>query len=63
MEYIIVFDPDQKNVCLMENNHYFLETYANYEDAKADGELWKRNGDCKSYAIYARCTDERNHVV
>ena len=63
MEYIIVFDPDQANNCLMTNSHYFLETYSDYESAKKDAELWKRSGDCKSYAIYALCSDKRNHVI
>lgn len=63
MEYIIVFDPDQKNHCLMETNHYFLETYSNYEDAKKDAEAWKKAGECKSYGIYVKCTDEKNYLV
>lgn len=63
MEYIIVFDPQQVNASLMEDDHGFTETYASYDSAKADGEAWKRLGDCKSYAIYAKCSDERNHIV
>jgi hypothetical protein len=63
MEFIVVFDPDQKNVCMMESSHYFLEIFSSYEDAKQEAEIWKTNGDCKSFGIYVRCNDKCNHLV
>lgn len=63
MEFIVVFDPDQKNACMMESSHCFIETFSSYEYAKQEAEIWKANGDCKSFGIYARCSDERNHLV
>ena len=52
MEYIIVLEPESKHACLMENDKYFIETFTSYEEAKSEGEFWKRAGDCDSYAIY-----------
>jgi len=63
MEFIIVLDPDQKNASIMESSHYFIETFASYEDAKEEAEIWEANGDCDSFGIYARCNDERNHLL
>lgn len=63
MEYIVVLDPGQKDYCIMEDYNGFVETFQTYEDADAEGEAWKYAGDCKNYAVYARCSDERNHLV
>jgi muconolactone delta-isomerase len=63
MEYIIVFDPDQMNASMMETSHYFIEKFGSYEDAKAVAEIWKANGDCNNYGIYALCSDDKNHVI
>jgi hypothetical protein len=63
MEFIVVFDPDQKNACIMESSNYFLETFSSYENARQEAEIWKTNNDCESFGIYVRCSDERNHLV
>lgn len=63
MEYIVVLDADQKNHSVIESSNYFLEKFSSYESAKACGEEWKEAGDCRSYSIYALCSDSRNHVV
>lgn len=57
MEYIVVFDPEEKSPSLMENKNNFIAPFATFDLAKAEGELWKREGDCKDYAIYLKCTD------
>jgi hypothetical protein len=41
----------------MENNNNTVAKYASYEDAKKEGELWKRSADCISYDIYKRCSN------
>ena len=63
MEFIIVFDPGTTAHGILEDSHNFIETYADYEAAKAVADEWKDNGDCEEYAIYARCSDERNYLV
>jgi hypothetical protein len=63
MKFIVVFDPEQKNACMLESSHSFIETFPTYEDAKQEAEIWKANGDCKSFGIYVRCSDKRNYLV
>ncbi|HRH59454.1 MAG TPA: hypothetical protein PL045_02740 [Chitinophagaceae bacterium] len=63
MEYIVVLDPDTKAHAVIETSHHFLEKFASYQAAKQEAEFWKNSGDCKSYSIYALCSDSRNHVV
>jgi len=63
MEFIVVFDPGQKNACMLESSHDFIETFSTYENAKREAEMWQENGDCKTYGIYAKCSDKRNHLV
>lgn len=63
MEYILITDPDTRAHSVIENSHDFLETFSSYDSAKREGEEWKANKDCKDYAVFVRCSDERNHLV
>lgn len=63
MEYIVVLDADTKAHSVIESSNYFLEKFSSYEYAKEEAEKWKEAGDCRSYSIYALCSDSRNHVV
>lgn len=63
MNYIVMLDGNYANPTLILESDGFVQTYDSYEDAKADGELWKKTGDCQDYAVLVVCTDERNHLV
>ncbi len=63
MEYIVVLDADTRAHSVVMESNYFLSKFSTYEDAKEEAETWKEAGDCKEYAIYGLCSDERNHVI
>ena len=48
---------------MLESSHYFIEIFPTYEDAKREAEIWKANGDCKTFGIYVKCSDKRNYLV
>lgn len=54
MEYIVVLNADTKAHSLIEDSHYFIEKFSSYEDAKAEAEQWKQNGDCRDYSIFVK---------
>ena len=58
-----MLDNDSKNHATIDTMNGFIDTYSSYEQAKYEAEQWKENGDCRTYGIYALCTDERNHVI
>lgn len=61
--YYIIMDQSTKHPSVIENDHGFLEDFANYESAKKEAEEWKKNGDCDEYMIVGHCTDQRNHII
>jgi len=67
MEYIIIFDPTSRHPDPMLEGmdvcDNFLAKFSDYYEAKTEAEEWKKSGDCNDYAIYVRCTDERNHII
>ncbi len=63
MDYIVILDHGQRNAVAIEDENGFIIHYPTYDKAKLDGEEYKKNGDCRYYAIYAQCTDESNQVI
>ena len=61
--YHVILEPQSNQPSLVTDYHGFVETYSDYLSAKADGEVYKKNGDCHGYDVVAVCTDDRHYII
>jgi len=52
MEYIVILDAGSMAHQAITNSNGFIKTFLDYEDAKAEGEAYARNVDCKDFTVF-----------